>query len=512
MKTEPVLVTGATGYVGARLVYRLLDAGYRVRATSRSFEKLKSRAWATHSNIELVYSDLLNVASIKRALNGCKVAYYFVHSMNSSSDDFAASDRMAAENMAAAAGEMGLERIIYLGGLGLKNPRYSAHLQSREEVAEILKTGRVPVTHLRAAMIIGSGSASFEMLRYLVDRLPVMITSRRVFTPSQPIAIRNVLVYLLECLKKKETIGKTYDIGGPEALSYLDLIHIYAEEAGLRRRIVLPFSFMTPRIVSYMVHLVTPIPAYIARPLSEGLGCELVVQEHAIRSVIPQKLLTAREAIQMAMERLDQQVIKSSWMDAGSFSKPEWTRYHDAPFAGGTIRDAWYKVTLEGTPQEVWDRLCRIGGDNGWYFGNWLWGLRGFIDRIVGGPGTRRGRRHPTDLRTGDALDWWRVLDARPGERLLLLAEMKAPGEATLEFRISQKKEGVTELVEIASFKPRGLTGLLYWWSVSPFHFFIFRGMLREIARTAGIPIVEGPVAVSLPRHKRRDIPFSQDV
>ena len=505
MQNKPVLVTGATGYVGGRLVPRLLEAGYKVRATGRSFDKLKARAWAGNPNVELAFSDLSDIESIKKVLRGCGAAYYLAHSMNSSSEDFVKTDRLAAENMAKAAEHAGLERIIYLGGLGNESKKFSTHLRSRAEVGRILQSGKVPVTCFRAAMILGSGSASFEMLRYLVDRLPVMVTSRRVLVPSQPIAIRNVLVYLIKCLEKRETIGQTYDIGGSEIVRYLDLINIYAEEAGLRKRIVIPTRLITPRLASYMIHFVTPIPSYMGKPLSQGLDNRLIIEDgHRIQSIIPQKLLTCREAIHMALERIEQKVIKSSWMDAGTYNPPEWGRYHDAPYAGGAVKECWYRILLAGSPKEVWEPVKMIGGDREWYFANWLWELRGFIDRLFGGYGTRRGRRHPTEIKTGDALDWWRVLDAKPCERLFLLAEMKIPGEATLEFRITEKN-GATELVQIASFLPRGLPGLIYWYSVFPFHFFIFRGMLKGIANAASLSIISGPEEVKPPLHKRPD-------
>lgn len=447
-----------------------------------------------HPNIELTEADVSHLGSLSKAAEGCHAAYYLVHSMNSYSEDFVEIDRAAAVNMVKAAEHAGLERIIYLGGLGSQGTVLSRHLASRLEVADILRSGSVPVTYFRAAMILGSGSASFEMLRYMVDRLPIMITSRRVFTPSQPIAIRNVLVYLIECLEYEETIGQTYDIGGPEILTYRDLISIYAEEAGLHKRIVIPLSFITPKLDSIMAHLVTPLSSHIAQPLSEGLGSKLVVTDgHRIRTVIPQKLLTCREAIRMAHERIEQQVITSSWMDAGPLSPPEWVMSTDAPYAGGSIKDCRYKVVLRGSPDDVWEPLGKIGGDTGWYFANWLWEIRGFMDLLAGGYGTRRGRRHPIEIKTGDALDWWRVLDAVSGKRLLLLAEMKLPGEATLEFRVNQLAPGVTELVEVASFMPRGLVGLLYWYLIYPLHFYIFRGMLREIANAAGMPIISGP-------------------
>ncbi len=504
MSEKPVLVTGATGYVGGRVALRLLTAGYKVRATARSLTKLQARAWAGHPNLELVYSDALDLDSLTKAADGCGAAYYFIHSMDAASKDYALSDRIAAQNMVKAAQSAQLERIIYLGGLSSDSPELSKHLKSREEVAAILEAGPVPVTHFRAAMILGSGSASFEMLRYLVERLPLMITSRRALTPSQPIAIRNVLVYLINSLELEETIGQTYDIGGPQILTYLEIIDIYAKEAGLRKRIVIPVSFITPRMASWIVHLVTPIPGNIAMPLAEGIGSNMIVQDgHRVVLVIPQKLLTCQEAIHMALERIEQKVIKSSWMDAGVSKPPEWGHYNDAPYAGGDIRESWHTITVKTSPEKLWAPISEIGGDRGWYFANWLWEIRGFIDRLAGGFGVRRGRRSPSDLGAGDALDWWRVLDAEPGKRLFLVAEMKAPGEATLEFRLKQNEDGTSELVQIASFMPRGVAGLAYWYLVYPFHFFIFKGMLKGIARAAGAEIVHGPVEIKPPKHKK---------
>lgn len=501
---KPVLVTGATGYVGGRVALRLLKAGYKVRATARSLTKLQARAWAGHSNLELVYSDALDLDSLTKAADGCWAAYYFIHSMDAESKDYALSDRIAAQNMVKAAQSARLERIIYLGGLSPDSPGISEHLGSREEVARILEAGPVPVTHFRAAMILGSGSTSFEMLRYLVERLPVMVTSRRVMAPSQPIAIRNVLVYLVRSLEVDETIGQTYDIGGPEILTYRDIIDIYSEEAGLKKRIVIPVSFMTPRMASWIIHLVTPIPSYIAMPLAEGIGSNMIVRDgHKVLSIIPQQLLTCKEAIHMALERIEQKVIKSSWMDAGVSKPPEWGHYNDAHYAGGDIRESWHTITVRASPEKLWAPISEIGGDRGWYFANWLWDIRGFIDRLAGGFGTRRGRRHPSDLRIGDALDWWRVLHADPGKRLFLVAEMKAPGEATLEFRLKQNENGTSELVQIASFMPRGVAGLAYWYLVSPFHFFIFKGMLKGIAKAAGAEIVHGPEEIKPPDHKK---------
>tara|TARA_B100000959_G_scaffold185050_1_gene193480 strand:+ start:51487 stop:53031 length:1545 start_codon:yes stop_codon:yes gene_type:complete len=501
-KKTPILVTGATGYVGARLILRLLEAGYRVRATSRSFKKLKTRLWAKDPNVELVDCDVLDYNSLLDALQGCKTAFYLVHSLDLNVEDFAKIDRMAAWNMRLASEVAKIDNIIYLGGLGDQNAKLSKHLQSRIEVAEIMRGGVTPVTYLRAPMILGSGSISFEILRYLTDRLPVIVAPRALRTKSQPIAIRNVLLYMIGCVENKETIGRTIDLVGPEIMSYLDLVKLYAEEAGLKKRITITLPFFTTKMASYLVHMVTPVPKHVSQPLFEGMGCDLVTEDDQVKDLIPQKLFTPREAISLALKRIDQQVIKSSWMDAGSKMVPEWVRYHDVPYAGGDIRDCWYRVVIKGSAKAVWDPISRIGGNNGWYFGNWLWELRGMIDQLFGGYGTRRGRAHPSKLKVGDALDWWRVVDVKENERLLLIAEMKIPGEATLEFTITEMDGGHTKLVEIARFMPKGLAGLLYWYSVYPFHYYIFRGMLREIAKKAKADLILGPEEIKPPEHK----------
>ena len=301
LKDKPILVTGATGYVGARLVPRLLQAGYKVRAMARSATKLREYPWAKHENLEIVAADIFDQDKLLQALSGCSAAYYLIHSMNARNKDFAEADRRAADNFRQAAESAGLQRIIYLGALSEEQANLSKHLRSRAEVAQILRAGKVPVTVLRAAMIIGSGSASFDILRYLVDRLPIMVTPQWVRTPSQPIAISNVLEYLIVCLDKDETSGRIFDIGGPEVLSYQALMDIYAEEAGLGPRLVIPVPYFTPRLSSYWIHLVTPISAHIARPLADGLRNPAVCQENSIRSIIPLKLLDCRAAIKLAL-------------------------------------------------------------------------------------------------------------------------------------------------------------------------------------------------------------------
>lgn len=486
-----ILVTGATGYVGGRLVPRLLERGYQVRACGRSLAKLESRPWASHPGVQLAACDLLKPDEIRHAAAGCRAAYYLVHSMVPGEQDFSSAEKTAAANMVAAAESQGLERILYLGGLGSDASDLSRHLRSRSEVAAILQSGKVPVTALRAAMIIGSGSASFEILRYLVDRLPVMVTPRWVQTPNQPIAVRNVLEYLIGCLEHPETAGQVYDIGGPDVLTYRELMRIYAEEARLPRRWIVPVPVLTPRLSSYWIHLVTPVPASIARPLAEGLKNPVVCSEHRIRDLIPQPLLSCREAIRRALESMQADHIETHWTDAGRLPPVELSYEGDPVWAGGTLFKDCRSAGTAASRETLWDCISRIGGRHGWYHADRLWVLRGFLDRMIGGVGLRRGRRAGAEIHAGDALDFWRVLSVCPGRHLLLAAEMKLPGAATLEFRIEESPEGKRRLVQTASFKPRGLMGILYWYLVSPLHGYVFSGMLRKILRAAESPAGE---------------------
>jgi uncharacterized protein YbjT (DUF2867 family)/uncharacterized protein YndB with AHSA1/START domain len=445
--------------------------------------------------VEVVAGDVLDPPSLERAAQGCRSAVYLVHSMNARKAAFAEADRQAARNMAAAAKAAGLQQIVYLGGLGDPSDRaISKHLVSRHEVGEILQAGAVPTTVLRAAMILGSGSASFEILRYLVERLPVMITPKWVHTPSQPIAITDVLGYIIGCLETPATVGGTFDIGGPDILSYKDLIDIFAEEAHLPPRRVIPVPVLTPALSARWIHLVTPVPASIAQPLTEGLSIPTTCRDHRIRELVPQRLVSCREAIRTALQRIAQEQVETCWMDAGELAAPEWAHCGDADYAGGTVLSCGYRVRIRAAPETVWQPVTRIGGRTGWYFADGLWRLRGAIDRLAGGVGLRRGRRHPSDLQVGEALDFWRVLEADPPQRLLLLAEMKLPGEALLDIRVEAAGAGRTDLTLHSRFLPRGLGGILYWYALYPFHEWIFIGMLKAIARRTGGAVEEGPV------------------
>lgn len=483
IKNRKVIVLGATGYVGGRLVPKLLSEGYHVRATSRSKDKLSGRVWAKHPLVELCDVDLQHIDSLRQALNGIDIAYYLVHSMNPDSKDFERLDRIAAENMVRAGRECGVGRIIYLGGLGDDSDQLSRHLKSRHEVSEILRSGATPVTVLRAAMIIGSGSASFEILRYLVERLPVMITPRWVQTPCQPIAIRNVIEYLYGCLEKDETMGHSFDIGGPQVVSYLELMRIYAEEAGLRKRWVISVPVLTPRLSSLWIHLVTPVPGYIARPLAEGLRNPVICKDQRILKIIPQDLLDCRTAISKALYLVKHNDIKTHWADAGKIPQYAVAQEGDPSWAGGSVFYDKRQMRVRASKEKIWKVIAAIGGETGWYHGTWLWVLRGLIDRLMGGVGSGRGRRNTLEISTGDVLDFWRVAEVERNVHLMLVAEMKLPGVGTLDISIKEISTDLCELQQLVTFRPRGLTGMAYWYCLLPLHNYIFNGMLKKVAR-----------------------------
>jgi len=490
-----ILVTGATGYVGARLISRLLAKGYRVRATGRSLARLRKRPWANHPGVELFPADALDPASIAKACEGCAAAYYLVHSMEAGEGEFEEKDREAARNMARAAAEAGLSRLIYLGGLGEGIPTLSRHLRSRSEVAEILSAGKTPVTILRAAMILGAGSASFEILRYLVDRLPVIITPKWVSTECQPIGIRNVLDYLVGCLETPGTADGTFDIGGPEVVTYRDLMRTYAREAGLPPRLVIPVPVLSPRLSSLWIHLVTPVHAEVARPLAEGLSNRVVCGDTRIRDLVPVELSTCREAIHAAQGPMNFRFLEADqppgWVPLETYRYPG-----DPPWAGGTFYHDTRRLSVRATPAEVWEGIEALGGKNGWYTMEWLWSLRGFLDRLCGGIGMRRGHREGGPLSPGAEVDSWRAVSVTPQRELRLLAEMKLPGDGILSFRLRETDPGTTQLTQTAQFLPRGLGGMAYWALFEPFHRLVFPGLILGIARRTGRQIVSGPERV----------------
>lgn len=475
-----VFVTGATGYVGGRLAPRLVQRGYHVRCLTRSAQKLRGRPWANHDRIEIVEGDAGDEALLERAMRGCAAAYYLVHSMDAAGPEYRARDLSLAKTFGRAAAKAGLPRIIYLGGLGETGEGLSKHLASRREVELALGCGGVPVTVLRAAMIIGSGSASFEILRYLVERLPIMITPRWVHTESQPIAIRDVMHYLIAALETPATTGKTLDIGGPDIRSYADIMREMASALHLRRRLVLPVPVLTPRLSSLWIHIVTPLHASIARPLAEGLKNRVVCRNDEARRLMPHDCFTIRQAMDAAIARVHAGDVETSWSDAGVMpGDPSW--------AGGTVFVDRREVSVPASPAAVWSAVSSLGGKQGYYAVDWLWRVRGGMDRLSGGPGLRRGRRSAGALRLGDALDFWRVTEIEPPRLLVLRAEMKLPGIATLSFEVSPSPSGdpATQLVMTARFRPRGLFGIAYWYSVLPLHAVVFRGMLRGLVRTA---------------------------
>lgn len=473
-----VLVTGATGYIGGRLVPRLLAAGYRVRCLVRCARKAAARAWGNNPAVTVLECDLSDKESLFKALRGCQAAYYLVHSMMAAGAEYRARDRQLATIFAEATAAASVRRIIYLGGLGETGDGLSEHLSSRREIESALASTGVALTVLRAAMIIGSGSASFEILRYLVERLPIMVTPRWVQTESQPIAVRDVLDYLVACLVTPETAGRTLDIGGPDVLTYRELMNIMAKSLGLRPRVILPVPVLTPRLSSLWIHLVTPISHRIARPLAEGLRNRVVCRNDDAVRLMPIERMGVEAAIAAALGKTIEAQRETVWSDAGPIpGDPAWS--------GGRVFVDTRQVVVHAPTSTVFDVICRIGGDNGYFAADWLWKLRGILDRLHGGPGLRRGRRHPTEIRFGEAIDFWRVTGFEAGRRLELRAEMRLPGEATLTFEVQPGFRQHCTLVQTARFKPRGLAGLAYWYSVVPLHGVVFRGMLRGVKRAA---------------------------
>lgn len=479
------LVTGATGYIGGRLVPHLLAAGYAVRCLARNPGKLRDQPW--FADVEVVKGDVGDRDAVQRAGLGADVAYYLVHSLGAGKR-FERRDRDMARAFARGARGALIDRIVYLGGLYPDSVDLSPHLDSRKEVGEILLDSGVPTVVLRAAVIIGSGSASFEMLRYLTERLPVMITPRWVDNRIQPIAVRDVLRYLVGAADVPAGVSRGFDIGGPDVLTYKKMMVRYADAAGLAKRVILPINVLTPNLSSHWVGVVTPVPNSIARPLVESLVHEVVCKENDIAHYVPdppEGLIGFDLAVRLALTRVQEYDVATSWSSADSPGSPSDPLPTDPDWAGGSLYVDERASVVSASPADLWSVIEGIGGQNGWYSWSLGWRVRGIMDKLTGGPGLRRGRRNPYDLVVGDALDWWRVEEIEDEKLLRLRAEMKLPGLAWLELLVEDDDRGRTVFRQRALFHPRGLMGQLYWKAISPFHGIVFGGMQRNIAKAA---------------------------
>jgi uncharacterized protein YbjT (DUF2867 family) len=473
-----VLVTGATGYVGGRLVPALLRSGYKVRVLVRDAERIKGRSWL--DQVQVSVGDVLKPETLSDAMDNVDAAYYLIHSMMDS-QEFHERDVTAARNFGKAASEAGVQRIIYLGGLGEPDSDLSPHLRSRQETGDVLRESGVDVTEFRAAIIVGSGSISFEMIRYLTERLPIMICPQWVFTKVQPIGISDVLEYMVRALENPESAGKIIEIGGDEVLTYGEMMTEYASVRGLKRRLI-PVPVLTPRLSSHWVHWITPIPAEIAQPLIEGLKNEVIMHDNLAQQLFPEiNPIGYRVAVERALDRLKAGLVESSWRDSLSSSQG------DEDSVVLTTRDGMIverrQKKIQASPEAAYAEFTSLGGERGWLYMDWAWRLRGNIDRVFGGVGLRRGRRHPTDVRVGDAVDFWRVESVEYPSLIRLRAEMKVPGDAWLQFEVSPSDKGFSCLGQTAFFAPRGLAGFLYWYLLYPIHSLIFAGMIKTLAQ-----------------------------
>jgi uncharacterized protein YbjT (DUF2867 family) len=479
------LVTGATGYVGGRLAPELLTAGHEVRVMARSPQKLAGRSW--HDTVEIVEADAHDAEAVSRALEGVDVAYYLLHSIGSG-PDFAETERHTAETFATAARERAVERIVYLGGLDPEGEELSEHLRSRAEVGRVLLDSGVPTAVLQASIVIGSGSASFEMLRYLTERLPVMVTPRWVHSRTQPIAIRDVLRYLVGAATLPDDVNRAFDIGGPDVLTYREMMLRFAEVAGLPRRRILPVPVLSPSLSSLWVGLVTPVPSSLARPLVESLRNSAVASEHDIADYVPDPpggLIGYDHAVELALSKVQSLDVPTTWSSASTSGAPSEPLPTDPDWAGGSLYVDERAREVDASPEALWRIIEGIGGQRGWYSFPLGWRVRGWIDRFTGGPGLVRGRRDPDNLLPGDTLDWWRVENVDEGRMLRLRAEMRLPGLAWLELSVERPDDATTVFRQRALFHPHGAAGQAYWWAVWPFHGMVFGSMQRNIARAA---------------------------
>ena len=476
-----ILVTGATGYIGGRLVPRLLDLGHDVRVLIRSPAKLSDVPWNT--DVEICRGDVLELDDVRHAMDGVDCVYYLVHSIGTG-DEFAAADRRAADNVATATADPRVGRIVYLGGLVPTGEHLSAHLASRAEVGQVFLDGAVPAVVLQAGIIIGSGSASFEMLRYLTERLPVMVTPIWVRSRVQPIAVRDVLSYLVGTLGLPDGTNRRFDIGGPDILTYEEMMQRYAKVAGLPRRLIVAVPVLSPWLSSQWVNVVTPVPKAIAQPLIESLRNSVVTSEHDIDAYVPLQPLGFDDAVQKALQKISDVDVVTRWSGATWPGAPSDPMPTDPDWAGGSIYRDERETDVDASSAALWRVIEGIGGERGWYSFPLAWAVRGLLDRLVGGVGLRRGRRDPNRLALGEAVDFWRVESLERGSLLRLRAEMRLPGSAWLEFSVTDDGVG-SHLRQRALFAPRGLAGHFYWWAVWPFHGIVFGSMLRDIAAAA---------------------------
>jgi len=470
-----ILLTGANGYIGMRLLPQLLQMGHKIVCAVRDAKRLSVDA-ETLSQLELVEVDFLAKPMPGKIPQDIDAAYYLIHSMASSTTDFDEKEALSAENFIAYMAQTTVKQVIYLSGI-VNNQELSKHLSSRKKVEEILYRGPFKLTVVRAGIIVGSGSASFEIIRDLCEKLPVMVTPKWVLTKSQPIAIRDVIAFLTGVLGNGQCYNQSFDIGGPNVLTYKQMLQLYAKTRGFRNWII-TVPVMTPKLSSYWLYFVTSTSYKLAVNLVDSMKMEVVAKDNRLQKILNIKPHTYVEAIEMAFIKIEQNMVLSSWKDSmasGRLNK-NLKKYIQVP-KYGILKDE-KKLKVEN-PEQALDNIWKIGGDNGWYYGNWMWQVRGFLDKLFGGVGLRRGRTHPDKIFTGDSLDFWRVLLAdKAGKRLLLFAEMRLPGEAWLEFKIDENNI----LSQTATFRPRGLWGRLYWYSLVPFHFFIFGGMIKNIA------------------------------
>lgn len=476
-----ILVTGATGYVGGRLVPRLLEAGYHVRVLVRDPARLQGRAW--RNRVEIVSGDALLPETLATALKDVSIAYYLIHGKQGGRIN-ANRDLHVARNFAEAVGEAKIGRIIYLGELVDPPSDLSPYLRARHETGYILRQSSVPVTEFRAGMIVGSGSALFEMIRYLTEREPVLVCPAWFFSQAQPIAIRDVLAYLIAALETSASIGKMIEIGGPSRLTYAEMLRGYARERNLKR-VLIRTPFYLPRLSAYWVHMVTPIHWRVILPLIEGLRANLIVQDETAKKLFPHiKPIDFQTAVHLALGRIQRDNVETSWSDALVTVAGDIKPYAFTVEEGMFIETR--QVLLDLDSETVFRSYAGIGGERGWLYMDWAWGMRGWMDKAVGGVGIRRGRRHPDEIRTGESLDFWRVEEVEPDRLLRLRAEMKLPGKAWLEFK-SEPQDGKTLFTVTAFFAPHGLFGFLYWYAMWLPHRFIFDGLTRRLASRARV-------------------------